>query len=167
MTALFDNDPVLRLTAQYDVESRDYLEYWAPAVHPAACTLLEELPRGAVVLGDANYDSRFLYADVRERGGWLLTRLKGRSRQPRNLNRMGEARRGALDAWRTNPALCERVLHLRDGVERRFGHLTSFGGGLGPLPSWVRRLRRVRLWVDAKIAVYHARLIARSLAIAA
>lgn len=132
-----------------------------------ARTLLEELPRGAVVLADANYDSRFLYADVREHGGWLLTRLKGRSRQPKNLKRMGEGRRAALDAWRNNPELCERVLHLRDAVERRFGHLTSFGGGLGPLPAWVRRLARVRLWVDAKIAVYHARLTARLLAFAA
>lgn len=125
--------------------------------------LLEHLPRGAVLLGDANYDSRHLYAAVHERGGRLLTRLKGRSRQPKNLRRMGEGRRAALRAWRTRPVLCERAMEARVQIERHFAHLTSFGGGLGPLPPWVRRLRRVRLWVDAKIAIYHARLIARTL----
>jgi ubiquinone/menaquinone biosynthesis C-methylase UbiE len=44
MSALFGEDAVLRLTGQYDAESRAYLEYWAPVLHPIACRLLEELP---------------------------------------------------------------------------------------------------------------------------
>ena len=125
--------------------------------------LLEHLPVGSMVLGDANYDSRYLYAAVRERGGRLLTRLKGHGTQAKNLQKMGPARREALEAWRTDPFSCEGAMHQRDAIERHFAHLTSFGGGLGPLPAWVRRLRRVRLWVDAKIAVYHARLLVRQL----
>lgn len=125
--------------------------------------LLKHMRPGSLVMGDANYDSHHLYTAVTARGGRLLTRMKGRSRQGKNLIRMGPARREALETWQSNRLLCERALRLRDGIERRFAHLTSFGGGMGPLPAWVRRLARVRLWVDAKIAVYHARLLARTL----
>lgn len=39
----------------------------------------------------------------------------------------------------------------RGQIERDFGHLGSFGGGLQPLPSFVRRPRRVALWVVGKL----------------
>lgn len=125
--------------------------------------LLRHLPRRSVVLGDANYDSQHLYAAVRARGSQLLTRMKGHSLRSKDITRTAPSRLEALTAWRSQPSLCEQAIHERDQIERRFGNLTSFGGGLGSLPAWVRRLRRVRLWVDAKIAIYHARLIARTL----
>lgn len=50
------------------------------------------------------------------------------------------------------------MLKDRGGIERNFSTLTCGGGGLGPLPAWVRSLARVRRWVGAKIALYHARL---------
>jgi Transposase DDE domain len=129
--------------------------------------LLTQLRPGSLVLADCNYDSRYLYRAVADRGSALLTRLKGRSRQSNNLRKMGPARRAALQTWQTIPNWCERAIHERDEVERIFAHLTSFGGGLGPLPPWVRRLSRVRRWVDAKIAIYHARLIVRQRTVAA
>ena len=39
--------------------------------------------------------------------------------------------------------------------ERMFGNLTTFAGGLKPLPHWVRTLPRVRLWVQAKMVLFH------------
>ena len=47
---------------------------------------------------------------------------------------------------------------MRTGIERSFGNATSFGGGLGPLPAWVRRLHRVRTWVWAKLLINAARI---------
>jgi hypothetical protein len=41
-------------------------------------------------------------------------------------------------------------MRQRLAVERAFGNCTSFGGGLAP---WVRRLHRVRLWVQAKLLI--------------
>jgi hypothetical protein len=35
------------------------------------------------------------------------------------------------------------------------------GGGLGPLPAWVRGLRRVTRWTGAKIILYNARIQVR------
>lgn len=45
----------------------------------------------------------------------------------------------------------------RDSVERFFGNLSGFGGGLQGLPSWVRTLHRVRLWVLGKLIINAAR----------
>jgi hypothetical protein len=42
---------------------------------------------------------------------------------------------------------------VRTRMERSFGNATSFGGGLGPLPAWVRGLERVRTWVWAKLLI--------------
>jgi len=38
------------------------------------------------------------------------------------------------------------------------GNLTSFGGGLSPLPAWVRHQDRVWLWVSAKLLINGARI---------
>ena len=50
-----------------------------------------------------------------------------------------------------------QLLADRNGIERRFGLLGNFGGGLGPLPNWVRTPHRVALWVQGKLLVLMAR----------
>ncbi len=53
-----------------------------------------------------------------------------------------------------------REVHARRRrVEQAFGNATAFGGGLGPLPAWVRRLRRVERWVWAKLLINGARIL--------
>jgi len=52
----------------------------------------------------------------------------------------------------------EDLFALRGRVERAFGNATAFGGGLGPLPAWVRRRRRVEHWVWAKLAINAVRI---------
>lgn len=52
-----------------------------------------------------------------------------------------------------------RALYARRGqVERDYGHLGSFGGGLQPLPNFVRRPRRVALWVIGKLILNGLRI---------
>jgi len=55
------------------------------------------------------------------------------------------------------------LLWQRKAVERFFGQLTSFGGGLSPLPAWVRTHRRVRRWVQAKLIFNRLRMDAHAL----
>jgi hypothetical protein len=43
------------------------------------------------------------------------------------------------------------LLHRRYGIDRLFGQLGNAAGGLGPLPNWVRRRRRVTRWVQGKL----------------
>lgn len=123
-----------------------------------ACELTDRIDRKSLVLGDSNFDSRYLYQAVAQRGGQLLTPLKGRSTQEKNLKQMGPGRRNAIAWWTHFPTMCETLLRRRDQIERIFSALTGFGGGLTTLPPWVRRIDRVGNWVTAKIAIYHARL---------
>ena len=55
------------------------------------------------------------------------------------------------------PGALRQFERLRLGVEQAFGLMTHLG--LGALPPWVRRLRRVRLWVMGKVIAYHAHLL--------
>lgn len=126
-----------------------------------ARTKLPPAAQATLVLADANYDSRQLYQTLGARGQQLLTPVGPTPVHPQPLRRMGPHRRFALwlrdrlgESYRT-------VLDLRDEIERIFSALCCFGGGLAPLPPWVRRLPRVQRWVTAKIAIYHARLRVR------
>ena len=42
---------------------------------------------------------------------------------------------------------------MRADIERRLGNLCCFGGGLAPLPAWVRTPHRVARWVAAKLVI--------------
>jgi hypothetical protein len=126
--------------------------------------LLGAMAPGTLVLADGNYDSGPLYQAVADHQSMLLTKLRSSARSAKQMNQMCPARRAAIHLWEETPSVCEQTLKTRDSVERIFGALTSFGGGLAPLPAWVRRLDRVRRWVTAKIIIYHARLFIRKAA---
>jgi hypothetical protein len=119
--------------------------------------LAASIPPQTLVLADSNYDSSLLYQAVRDRGSVLITRLKGRARSAGQLRRMSPARRSALELWDDCPELCEHVQAWRDQIERIFSALCGYGGGLSPLPAWVRRMDRVRRWVSGKVILYNAR----------
>jgi len=51
------------------------------------------------------------------------------------------------------PAFAGQLLRDREEIERRFGQLVNWGGGLTCLPPWVRTHRRVRRWVQAKLVL--------------
>ena len=120
--------------------------------------LTEAIEPHTLVLADANYDSCALYQAVADRGARLLTPLKGRAREAQRLRRLPAARRQAIRRWDRHPAWCLGILHRRDAIDRIFGAMVSFGGGLHGLPPWVRRLDRVTRWITVKVVVYHARL---------
>jgi hypothetical protein len=47
---------------------------------------------------------------------------------------------------------------LRGQIERDYGQMGNFGGGLQPLPSWVRRPHRLALWVIVKLIINGMRI---------
>lgn len=117
-----------------------------------------EIPKGTVFMADGNYDAHKLHKDIYRRGGWLWTRPRGMAKHPVTLRQMGAARRALISIWEQAPDYAEWIYKRRIHVEATFSNLTSYGGGLGPLPAFVRRLDRVRRWVGAKIILYHLRL---------
>jgi len=123
-----------------------------------------EVPRDAVFMADGNYDAHKLHKQIARRGGWLWVKPRGIGTHPVTLRQMGAKRRALLEVWKQTPALAERFYRQRVHVEGTFSNLTSYGGGLGPLPAFVRRLDRVRRWVGAKIILYHLRLQQREAA---
>ena len=126
-----------------------------------ATELADLIPNGSLVLADANYDSGKLYQAVDDRNSQLLTPLKGMAQSVTQLHRMPEARKRAMKLWQHFGKQCKEVLKLRYEIERIFSAISCFGGGLNPLPAWVRGLSRVQKWVSAKLIFYHARLLLR------
>ncbi len=123
---------------------------------PVARELIEEARPQGLVLADGAYDSGAIYDQVLEHKALLLTPLPenvGGGHRPQSAARMLAARMWANGA--------EDLFRERLGIERIFSQQSSFGGGLAPLPAWVRRWSRVWRWVAAKLVLYHARLALR------
>ncbi len=121
-----------------------------------AWELIDEARPQGLVLADGAYDSGALYDHVFNHRALLLTPLPanaGGGHRPQSTARMLAAR------WWENGA--ETIYRERLEIERIFSRQSSFGGGLAPLPAWVRRRTRVYRWVTAKLVLYHARLALR------
>lgn len=132
-----------------------------------ATLMLDYLPPPGdrtLILGDANYDTHDFYKAVSDHGAKLLTGLRREpAKHPVTLRQMGKDRREALRLHEHHRPLVRMTMRARPTVERAFANTTNHGGGLGPLPAFVRRLPRVRRWVGVKISLYHARRQARRL----
>jgi len=108
------------------------------------------------LLADANYDSNTLHAVADRRGNLQLVTPRrfaktatGTGHRPQTAGR-----RRCLDLWaQPAPRYIDGLLAERPRVERHFANWTNWGGGLGPLPAWVRTLPRVDRWVRAKLVI--------------
>lgn len=110
--------------------------------------MLALLQGGGYLLGDSQYDSNRLHTLASQHGHQLVaprkkpgTGLGHRRHAPQRLRAL------ELLHTRYGKALYEH----RNRIERNLGWLTSCAGGLAPLPAWVRRFHRVRLWVYLKL----------------
>lgn len=133
---------------------------------PVARQMLAHLPHGPgdlLVMADGNYDAQVLHKDIARRGGFLITRPRGRARHPVTRRQMGRSRRLLIDLWERNPRLMSRVYRHRQGIERRLGNLTCIPGLLSHLPPFVRGLARARRWTGGKICLYHAHRLAKQM----
>jgi Transposase DDE domain len=119
-----------------------------------ARSLLPSLPGSGYVLGDAEYDSNALY-DLAHQADHQLLAPKRQKQHGVGHRRQSPYRLRSIELMKRPFG---KTLHrFRRQIERDFGNLVSFGGGLSCLPPWVRRFTRVRNWVHAKILVNAAR----------
>ena len=120
--------------------------------------LLRQLPRVVRrVVADGNYDGSSVHAALEGSGVLLYTPIMNHYVGPRTHPR----RRRLLRVMDTPAG--QRLLKLRDDVERAFALLCNVGFGLKGLPNWIRRLGRVSLWVSGKILLHNAYLILKRL----
>ena len=126
--------------------------------------LAASLPGWGYLLGDKFYDVNYVYDAAAQANYQLL------APQQRPGRKLGHRRHSPyrLEGLRLlTTAAGKRIYRQRVRIERRFAQLTAFVGGLGPLPFWVRRFHRVRLWVHSKLLLnaVHQRLLNNTLAV--
>jgi hypothetical protein len=107
------------------------------------------------IVADANYDSNRLHRICDQRGDLQLVTprrygpQKGTGHRQQTAGRL----RSIAITENPNPAFGQRLLQDRTAIERQYGNLTNWGGGLSGLPAWVRTNHRVRRWVQAKLVL--------------
>jgi hypothetical protein len=115
--------------------------------------MVREAALQGYLVADGNYDSNPLHRVCEARGNLQLV-------TPHRASRVGRRRRYGQSIGRLRslnlqtsptPQFATTLLHQRDDIERYFGNLTSWGGGLTHLPPWIRTHRRVHRWVQAKL----------------
>lgn len=107
------------------------------------------------LIADANFDSNPLHEACQKRGELqLLTpRRYGAGKSLGHRKQSAGRLRSIALTESPFPAFAKDLLNDRVAIERNFGNLTNWGGGLTCLPAWVRTHRRVRRWVQAKIVL--------------
>ncbi len=107
------------------------------------------------LIADANFDSNPLHRVCEARGDLQLVTPRRYGPGKGTGHRKQTAGRLRSIALLENPfpAFGGQLCKDRAEVERRFGNLTNWGGGLACLPAWVRTHRRVRRWVQAKLVL--------------
>lgn len=116
--------------------------------------LMPSLPGEGYLLADANYNSNRLFAAAAARGVQMVAPRRQRGEGPMGLGHHPQhpARLRSRDMLENGVFDFGTTLHqIRRVVEGFLGTLSATGGGLTCLPAWVRRYRRVRLWVQAKL----------------
>jgi hypothetical protein len=115
-----------------------------------AAKLIPTLPGEGYLLGDAEFDTNPLHDLAHDAGHQIVAPKHGRTKG------LGH-RRHSPYRLRSIALLQSRfgraLYRYRRQIEREFGTLVSFGGGLTCLPAWVRRFNRVRNWLHAKILI--------------
>lgn len=112
------------------------------------------------LLGDGHYDASWLFDKCHDHSHQLVC--------PRAKPGTGEGHHYVSPHRRRSIQMMEVSSNVnsfghdlykeRTNIERDFSQLVSFGAGLGALPSWIRRIWRVRHWVTNKLLINAARL---------
>jgi hypothetical protein len=116
--------------------------------------LIPQVTGGGYLLADGNYDVNRLYDSAWLQGYQLLTPLP---KAPPGRRRQSPQRLRSIEL--NSRAMGRELYRCRIRIEEAFGNATSFGGGLAPLPAWIRGLDRVRTWVWAKLLINAARIL--------
>jgi hypothetical protein len=120
-----------------------------------AARLLRVAPTQGYVVGDANYDSNKVHAVCDQRDQLhLITRRRYGPDHGTGHRKQTAGRLHSMQLTENPQSLFgDQLLKDRNQIERRFAHLTNWGGGLTCLPPWVRTHPRVRRWVQAKLVL--------------
>jgi hypothetical protein len=119
-----------------------------------ASRLIPLLERGGgYLLADKLFDSNSLHA-LATANGYQLVAARRSPGLGFGHRRQDPGRLRCIQLLES--AFGQNLYRHRNQIERQFGWLTNHAAGLAPIPAWVRRSDRVRLWVQAKIIIHAA-----------
>ena len=124
-----------------------------------APALIEGARSEGYLLGDNQYDSSGLYDDAASNGLRLVAARKDPEAGISPGHYQSPHRLSAIDLMKRS--FGRELFGRRGRVEGYFGNATSFGGGLAPLPAWVRRRHRVLRWTWAKLIINGVRIVVK------
>lgn len=119
--------------------------------------LITELRYGGYLLADGEYDTSYLYDRAFEQGYQLLAPYRKAKKPGCGKHYQSAHRLHSIELLQHEYG--QKLYQSRRQIERDFGNATAFGGGLAPLPAWVRGLRRVHTWVWAKLLINAVRIL--------
>jgi hypothetical protein len=119
--------------------------------------LIGQLPSGGYLLADGEYDVSYLYDQAFAQGYQLLAPFRKAKTPGCGKHYQSPHRLRSIALLQQD--FGKNLYRVRTQIERSFGNATSFGGGLAPLPAWVRGLARVRTWVWAKLLINAVRIL--------
>jgi hypothetical protein len=122
--------------------------------------MIKRVGGGGYLLGDSHYDASWLFDVCRYHNHQLLT-PRGKPGTGLGHHYQSPQRLRAIQMLEPPAGTNEfglSLYRLRPAIERQFSQLVSFGGGLNGLPTWVRRIWRVRNWVWAKLLINASRI---------
>ena len=107
------------------------------------------------IVADANYDSNNLHkiCDACGNRQFVTPRRYGPGRKVGHRAQSPGRLRSIALLENPQPRFGQQLMKDRSSIERHFGNATNWGGGLTHLPPWARTYRRVRRWVQAKLAL--------------
>ena len=118
---------------------------------PVAVQLISQVTGPGYLIGDNAYDRNKLYDLAGQRDIQLL------APQRKTAASVGHQRHSPyrLRAIEMQTRLFARqLLRHRRCIESVFSQITTISFGLGPLPNWVRTMKRVENWVRAKMILF-------------
>ena len=154
----------------------DAQQVWGWAIHPMntgeSCVSTDIVrnmptPRVKLLVGDAAYDSNPLHEVAARRGIQLVApRRKPHTGLGRSTKHHPNRLRSIELTESPSGWMWPMLYAKRTEVERFFAGLTSSAVNAAHLPTWVRRLHRVRRWIGAKLAINAARIALRRAVVA-
>ena len=122
-----------------------------------AYALVGQLEYGGYLLGDGNFDASYVYDRAFAQGYQLVAPFRKGDKPGSGKHYQSPHRLRSIAILQSSYG--QALYRARTAIERCYGNATSFGGGLSPLPAWVRGLKRVRTWVWAKLLINAARIL--------
>ena len=125
-----------------------------------AARLIRRVEGFGYLLGDAHYDASWLFDHCHAHDHQLVC-PRAKPGTGFGHHYISPHRQRAIDMLEIPKAVScfgRELYEQRTTIERDFSQLVCFGAGLGALPTWVRRIWRVRHWVMNKLLINAARI---------